>query len=493
MNHFGSLHRHNTDWLSAGAVAYLATPNLIFFFGWFRFPLAFGLALAVIYLACSPATGSHFHPRHRAIEVALIGLSGLAWAVFSGGSHFLHADHDWVVRDAVLGDLVRQGWPVLYLTDGGEFGILRSAIGFFLPAALYGKALGSATLPFAVYAWTALGCILFLMLLPLSKRSPARLLLALLVIVAFSGMDFLGGLIATQSLPIFPFRLEWWVPLSYPSMTGHLTWAPNHCLPAWVGTALLIRHRHDPEQLTDWMIVTLPLTLIWSPFAIVGLLPLTIVICWRLLLKRAFWKTHYRTLLAASLITLTVTAFLLIDGTQNIALSSTLTTRGDGIARQSVAISDIALFILLEFGLLGLCLTRAMGADRSLFLVSIGILLALPFLHLGPSNDLLIRSSAPALVVLLVCTLSCLGLLVDKQNVAPQQAGRKLIICTLLVLGAVTPVHEFARALLRPAQAPSYERTLASTQAGHFPAHYVGNFPRTLGPFLFRSSPPARP
>lgn len=478
----------STDWLSVGTVAYLALPNLIFYFGWLRFPLALALATAVIYLIGSPPGGRLSHPGQNPLGLILIGLAGLTWAAFSGGSHFLHADHDWVVRDAVLGDLVRQEWPVLYPTGGGEFGILRSAVGFFLPAALYGKAFGLANLPFAVYAWTALGCILFLMLLPLPENNPVRLSLALLVVIAFSGMDFLGGLIATQSLPIFPLRLEWWVPLSYPSMTGHLAWAPNHCLPAWLGTALLIRHRHDPEQLAGWMIATLPLTLIWSPFVIVGLLPIAVALFWRSLLTQTFWQTRYRALFAAVLVALAVTAFLLIDGTQNIALSTTLIARGSGMAEQATAARDITLFILMEFGLLGLCLAGAMGRDRPLFLAAMTMLLALPLLHLGPSNDLLIRSSAPALVVLMVCTLSCLGLLADKQNIVPQQSGRKLIIGAMLLLGAVTPAHEFARALQRPAQAPSYDRTLVSTQGGQLPSHYVGNIPKTLGPLLFRSS-----
>lgn len=483
----------STDWLGVGTVVYLALPNLIFDFGWLQLPLALVLATAVIYLIFSLPAGRCPHPGQNSMGLILIGLVGLTWAAFSGGSHFLHADHDWIVRDAVLGDLVRQDWPVLYPSGGGEFGILRSAVGFFLPAALVGKAFGLAKLSIAVFAWTALGCILFLMLLPLPTKSSMRLSLALLVIIAFSGMDFLGGLIATQSLPIFPLRLEWWVPLSYPSLTGHLTWAPNHCLPAWLGTALLIRHRHNPDQLAGWMIVTLPLTLIWSPFAIVGLLPIAVALCWRSLLTLAFWQARYRAILAAILVALAVAAFLLIGATQTVELSTTLIARGSGMAQQATAARDITLFILMEFGLLGLCLAGAMDKDRPLFIAAMAILLALPLLHLGPSNDLLIRSSAPALVVLMVCTLSCLGLLADKQNVVPQQPGRKLIIGAVLSLGAVTPAHEFARALQRPAQAPSYDRTLISTQGGQLPSHYVGNFPKTLGPLLFRRSQAVRP
>jgi len=71
--------------------------------------------------------------------------------------------------------------------------ILRSSIGFFLPAAVIGKLAGIATVDLALYVYAALGFSLFLLLLPLPTR-PGRLLFGLLLVtIFFSGMDYLGS------------------------------------------------------------------------------------------------------------------------------------------------------------------------------------------------------------------------------------------------------------------------------------------------------------
>jgi hypothetical protein len=54
----------------------------------------------------------------------------------------MYANPDWYIRDAVLGDLVNFEWPLHYLSAEGEPLILRSAIGYFLPPALFGKIFG---------------------------------------------------------------------------------------------------------------------------------------------------------------------------------------------------------------------------------------------------------------------------------------------------------------------------------------------------------------
>jgi hypothetical protein len=117
-------------------------------------------------------------------------VTSCAWAVFGGGSHFMYANADWKIRDAVLGDLVNAEWPVHYLSADGAPLILRSAIGYFLPPALFGKIFGLAHIDLAIYAWTTLGVLIFLLMLPLPRRAGWRLALGLLLVVFFRGMDF---------------------------------------------------------------------------------------------------------------------------------------------------------------------------------------------------------------------------------------------------------------------------------------------------------------
>jgi hypothetical protein len=169
----------SVDGLTALALAYLAFPNLIFLFGWFRLPIALLLCSAMIYFIARvfrpwPAV---WRSQHAWSAVILLIVTSGAWAAFGGGSHFMYANPDWYIRDAVLGDLVNAEWPAHYLAADGTPLILRSAIGYFLPLALFGKLFGLAHLDLAVYAWTTLGVLIFLLMLPLPRRVGSRLAL----------------------------------------------------------------------------------------------------------------------------------------------------------------------------------------------------------------------------------------------------------------------------------------------------------------------------
>ena len=154
------------DALTVVALAYLAIPNLIFLFGWFRVPVAFALLAAMLLLLSQVriARLTAWNAGYSRAALILLGATSLAWSAFGGGSHFMYANHDWVIRDAVLGDLVHSEWPVIYKSLDGTALVLRSAIGYFLPPALFGKLFGTAHIDVAIYLWTVTGLFLFLAL-----------------------------------------------------------------------------------------------------------------------------------------------------------------------------------------------------------------------------------------------------------------------------------------------------------------------------------------
>ncbi len=458
--------------LTACALVYLATPNLLFLFGWFRLLPALSLFALLAYLL---AAAFRLLPRSAfsAYETAaflLILLTSALWSAFGGGSHFMYANPDWEIRDAVLGDLVRADWPMYYSSTAGEPLILRSAIGFFLPPALFGKLFGLAHLDLAVYFWTITGVLLFLLLLPLPGRFGWRLTLGLAITVLFSGMDFVGQFIATESWPEFPLRMEWWVPLSYPSLTNQLLWAPNHCLPIWIVTLLYWRHRRGNEFF-NVLAVALPLTLIWTPFAAPALFPFA-VHCGISTVRRRGWRCVPWTSFAAALVfALPVSFFLATDAAP---IPSTLTTTPPASHAVSYALQPFSahtytLFVCCEFLFLALVMAPHICRDKAEFWLALGILLALPFIRLGPSNDLGLRLSAPPLIVLLVVSLNTL--LVGKRLARPTSLW---IAALFLAIGAHTAFNELWRAATFPRGQPDYQRTLAERQGGQPAAHYVG-------------------
>jgi hypothetical protein len=85
----------------------------------------------------------------------------------------------------------------------------------------------------------------------------------------------------------------------------------------------------------------------------------------------------------------------------------------------------------------------------------------LPLLVFGPNNDLLLRASAPSLVMLLILTLT----LFQPANSPPAEGSRPWLIVAMLSIGAFTPFHEFGRAVMVRRWLPNYESIPWSTSS----------------------------
>lgn len=472
------------DGLSIAALAYLGLPVLVFLATWLR-PLYAALSLALATAAIHSVVFRH-HPRckveapnRRVVSVVVVGL---VWAAMSGGGHFVYANPDWLVRDAILGDLTFTEWPPSYGFHDGAHYLLRSAIGFFLPIAAAGKLLGPQWLGALVYAWTALGTILFLLLLPLPIGNITRLVLALAVVVSFSGMDVLGMLLLHGQLPLFPLRIEWWgefafrIAFSYSSLTGQLLWAPNHALPIWIATALFYRHWKQPDFI-PYLCLLLPVLPLSTPFALPGLAPFLMF----MLIDRWHDGRGIGRLPGFAL------AFALLVGGLILRLQ-TLDIGGIPVrsgAEAAVAeggngltfIRNYLVFILMEFAVLGFALFPVLRHSRGILALAMGVLALLPLITLGPSNDLLLRVSTPSLVLVAIL---CLRALFDD---GPLLQYRKVFIALVLLVGANTPFNELWRAATWRQWPADYTRTFLDIQKGFLPPHYVGRLddPLLLG------------
>lgn len=462
--------RHPIDGLTVLAFAYIALPNLIFLFGWLRWPVAMVLCAALLHLLFRALAVRPIAWRWKYSRAATLVLltSAAVWAAFGGGSHFMYANPDWDVRDAVLGDLIFADWPVHYLSTDGARLVLRSAIGYFLPPATFGRIFGTEHVDIAIYLWTATGVLIFLALLPLPRHAGWRLALGLWLAVFFSGMDFVGQLIATESLPQFPLRLEWWVPLSYPSLTNQLLWAPNHSLPLWIGSLLVLRHLHSPDFLR-MTAALLPLTLIWTPFAALGLAPFCLLGAVKAIRQSGWGCIPYDSVVSAAIFSAPLIMYLLLDAGQIHA--GIATNVADGVPSytlQAASLHSYLLFINCEFLFLALVLAPHVRQSRDIFGLALLILVSLPLLRFGPSNDVLLRLCAPPLIVLLVV---CLQTLLDPGH---QQTRSTLLLAWLFIaIGAHTAFNEFWRAATYTRAPADYRHTLAEKQDGRPAAHYA--------------------
>lgn len=464
------------DVLSIAALAYLGLPALILLASWLRLPFALGaVVLAGIAIWTTfRQLRIEWSPPHRHAVIAAVTITGMAWAAMGGGSHFVYSNPDWVVRDAVLADLTYTDWPPSYQHVDGVHYLLRSAIGFFLPIAALGKLLGIEWLPRLVFAWTAAGTVIFLLLLPLPGRVGSRLLAALAIVIFFSGMDLLGNLIVHGHWPIFPLRLEWWTRFSLTSFSGTLLWGPNHALPLWIAAALFYRHWKHPD-FVPYLCLLLPVTPLMTPFILPALAPFLLLLAVdRVRSGAGFGRLSPFALLAGLLIGSLLVRLLTFD----IDGILTRNTLDEGIARADdgglALLKSYLIFALMEFGILALVLIPLLRHSVGLAWLSVAVLLALPLFYFGPSNDLMLRVSVPPLMFL--CILSVRELTDESRRLT----ARHGLLVAILLVGANTPFNELWRAATFRRVPPDYSRSFVDTQKDGLPAHYVGRLSETM-------------
>lgn len=477
---------HRRDPLSAAALTYLALPSFVFLIGWLEWPLAAG---ATILLSLALANllrklPSRPFPYTRASWNFILVIA-LLWAGFGGAGHLVYANIDWQTRDTVYADLILSTWPPSYGLHDGVPLILRTAMGYFLPPAALAKLLGIQWATTILLGWTALGVTLFLALLPLPRQFGWRLVLVTLAVVFFSGMDYLGVLLVLGHTPIFPTPLEWWRQWTFSSLTAQLFWAPNHALALWLGAALFFRHRFD-AALPTIALVMLPLLLLWTPFAVIGLLPW---ILWGAWLARPFFLAALRDStvaqwLNAVLLTMVVGGLFASKGVAT-DFAPQVGAHGPtgklGAANLELALNYIQ-FAGCEFAILALLLVPFVGALRREFALAVGLLLLIPMFRFGPSNDWALRVSTPSLVILMIVTISVLA---DGLN-DNFKLRRQFPILVVLLIGALTPYFEFSRAVLWRRTPPNYAESLVEQQRGYLAPHYIGRLDRPELQAIFR-------
>ena len=389
-------------------------------------------------------TTTGFNPAFITIPVILVVAA--IWVMLSGAGGYADvANADWNKHRGVFSALGTLSWPA-YLPTRDELPdpILRYYLGYYMVPGLLAKVFGEQALTWAIGLWTWAGASLALLLFTRHFTRWA-VLAAATVFILFSGMDALRW-IFHGGLEIFGYStLEWNnsdIDMQYTAITTGLIYVPQHLIPAVIATMLFIQLWRD-QALVAASGVIVVITAFWSPFVALGLLPIAALIALHQGVRPFLsWQNLACALpLAALLATYLLSGFGAIE-------------RGWLWQRHewSELASFVPLFLLAEFLILAALLWLLSPALRrnGLFIVSLAVMVLLPLYTYGIFNDLLMRVSLPAVVIVCLCAATILvsnGSNIKRLTL--RQGALTALVILVLAIGAVTPYVEVRRSVIQ--------------------------------------------
>ncbi len=395
-----------------GAMLYLSFPAFIFFLGWLALPWAFLSALLLLiglgayFYSLGPGQGGT--PFSGNQVMGIIGI-GLGIAFFSGISGHLPQSFDYIKHHEVWQDLSEKEWPVSYQNRGKSY-FLDYYLAYYLPGALVAKTFAvDYTLPSAL--WGTLGVLL--LAFGLCRKFGKYPLVSLVIFFLIGGQDlvmvnFWGMLdwIREGHFVVYQWR-EWRVDdpqllsFIYKGPFNQLIWAPQHGIGAWLAT-LLVWNRIS-ERAGGWSsLLPWTLTLFWSPFVSLGLLPF-LALDGRRGLKASLMKILH--LLPSFFIGLLFFFYYQAHGPLIYnGFIWNITTRENWLLFYFLfTLSELGAFALLVFWVWKK--EKPEPLLKTFFLISLVLLILLPFYHMGRMNDFIMRASIPALLFFYLTTI----------------------------------------------------------------------------------------
>ena len=418
--------------------------------------LAFALAVAALPLlallrGAGPAVIRPPHGLRRALSgSAGLWLAAVVAAVLmttlGGEGRLLPATPDWLVRDAVLRDLVEQRWPFAYRTGGADW-VLRAPLGMYLLPALAGKLAGLRAAHRALWAQNSLALAAVLRVF-CASGSIRRGLVVLVVFCLFGGWDMVGTLavaarhaLGEGAALVIPDDIQWWDRLfQYSSTLTLVLWVPHHALAGWFLAALvLLRERRRIRVGT--LMAGAALSIVWSPFALMGAAPF--------LLWAGIEALRAREVRPLDLAAPALLALALLPLALYLASDSGDVPRGfqprstEFLIRYPAFLALEVLPFVVANALFGG--GRAEAPRRATYRIAVASLVLIPCYRIGVSNDFVMRASVPALAILAIAT----GHTAADVLARGGRTGRALL-GLVLALGGITGLEEVGHTLATP-------------------------------------------
>lgn len=466
------------------AFALVFAPFIVFCLGFLQ--IGPGAVAAVLALAAAVPVFRRTDWRGKPDMRALGGAFAVAAALtlLSGIGHVFFQADDWMVRDAILFDLVRNPWPVGYALDGAT-SVMRTPLGMYLVPALAGKAFGINASQIAMFiqntALLALCLYIFMRSAP-PGRSRA---ITLGLFVAFSGLDCIPWLRRQMDgLPglSLPHIEPWSGFFQYSSNVTEVFWTPHHGLAGWAAAAGYLVWREG--RISALGLAPLwAASVFWSPLAALGAVPFLAFAFICDIRDGKVRLADFAAAVAVGVAALPVAVYLGRD--TGVIEKGFLDIADPDIARSYVALIALEVAPLLAIAWRGRDPEDRLGLIE--FVLIAATLVAIPLYTLGFANDFAMRVSIPAL------TLLCVRCVPGLASLGGEPPLRRAIILGIVGLGAVTPAVEIYRNVVTPSSPASACNVVESLRDGPYagsPVQYYVAAQESFRPFarLFREA-----
>ncbi len=519
---------------------YLALPFLIFVLGWCKWYIGIPVAASILWgiWASVKEHGNtkvcYSFTQNDRFKIAVICVVVILWVVLSGVGNYAWQNSDHTVRNAIYENMVTYPWPVekeMFINEQSQNVMLTYYIGYWLPAALVGKLFGIQAGYAMQLVWAVLGILIMYALICIWRKKIT--LWPLILFIFFSGLDIIGTMFMENSEIFGDAHLEAWSwYYQYSCNTTQLFWVFNQAIPAWVASVFLFLYE-KPKN----VIFIVSMLIINSIFPFVGIIPFSIYY----MIHRAEWPTKIKkpwellkccwknwgsvqNVLAGGSIGIISCLYCL----GNNIMGKTLAAVGDKLLLlipialvgsiiafwvftyiamrfgkkllklipilfvviviwrvNSLNYNDwqpepflwfnLTLFYFLEAGVFLVCVYHIVE-DKVLFWINALALYIIPTIYVGNSCDFCMRASIPGLLLI---TLWCIQAIAEDKNKL-----KVYILTALLLLGAVTPLHEIKRSYFNSRN--YYENTTITEDILYQSNNFIGDADGFFGKYIAR-------
>jgi hypothetical protein len=404
------------------------------------------------------------------------------WLGFSGAGGVGFQNDDYRASNALLNDLITQDWPLTAILDNTQAPIVYY-MAYYLPAAIIGKAFGWMYANMFLFLWTLMGVALAfawfwnISRIDFKNRGIKIWILITVIFCLAGGLDHIGAFVFAGSFSSPTAHIEPWAGyFEYSSNTTLIYWVPQHTIASWLIIGMIVDALYDKYNL-KYLGMVISTGVIWSPFGIVGAVPYLLFVLFVYLQpkhRRYLW--NWESIVFNSFSIWIGAIYLLYLGSNQFRFPIGF------IWQFSKNHTDLAIYVLafwcLEFALLGALtllliglgtvFSHSMAFPRRdgrkwiilleqefnitplqlfLFLVSVGVLGALPLFKMGIKNDLVMRGSVASLSIFW----AFVAKVVFDVSARVRMKFKLLyaLISILLTIGFFTSFNEIARSVMR--------------------------------------------